>query len=157
MARLPAFVVAVGGCHHHRQFRAAPFDLAPQVEPVDPRHVNLSYPIRKRVGPSSGLVVGRQINRNPLCRATKRTVFSHSPSGSDGISVPCYRHHFLAMVRANWAEPVPAALLALNVTLNVPPDPLGVPEIRPVVVLTDSPGGKPVPLKLVGLLLAVIW
>ena len=60
------------------------------------------------------------------------------------------------MVRANWAEPVPAALLALNVTLNVPPDPLGVPEIRPVVVLTESPEGKPVALKLVGLLVAVI-
>jgi hypothetical protein len=33
---------------------------------------------------------------------------------------------------------------------------VGVPVIAPVVVLTDNPLGKPVALKLVGLLLAVI-
>jgi hypothetical protein len=61
-----------------------------------------------------------------------------------------------AMLRASVAEPVPAALVALSVTLKLPAV-VGVPEIRPVVVLTDSPEGKPVALKLVGLLLAVIW
>jgi hypothetical protein len=60
-----------------------------------------------------------------------------------------------AMVRANVAEPVPAALVALIVTLKLPAA-VGVPEMTPVVVLTDSPAGKPVALKLVGLLLAVM-
>ena len=68
-----------------------------------------------------------------------------------------YLYGYLAMLRANLAEPVPPALVAFNVTLYVPPDPLGVPEMRPLVVLTESPGGKPVALKLVGLLVAVIW
>ena len=53
------------------------------------------------------------------------------------------------------ADPVPAALVALNVTLDVPAV-VGVPEMTPVVVLTESPAGSPVALKLVGLLLAVI-
>jgi hypothetical protein len=43
------------------------------------------------------------------------------------------------MVRASVAEPVPAALVALSVTLKLPAV-VGVPEIRPVVVLTDSQG-----------------
>ena len=60
------------------------------------------------------------------------------------------------MVSVKIAVPVPAALVALNVTLNIPPEPLAVPEMRPVVVLTESPLGKPVALKLVGLLVAVI-
>ncbi len=51
--------------------------------------------------------------------------------------------------------PVPAALVALNVTLEVPAA-VGVPEIKPVAVLIESPVGKPVALKLVGLLEAVI-
>ena len=59
------------------------------------------------------------------------------------------------IVKANVAEPVPAALVAFNVTLDVP-DAEGVPEMTPVVVLTESPAGNPVALKLVGLLLAVI-
>jgi hypothetical protein len=55
----------------------------------------------------------------------------------------------------NVALPVPAALVALIVTwymLAV----VGVPEITPVVVFTVKPGGRPVALKLVGLLVAVI-
>ena len=60
-----------------------------------------------------------------------------------------------AIVRANVAVPVPIALLALRPTLNVPAA-VGVPEMIPVVVLTESPAGKPVALKLLGLLLAVI-
>ena len=80
-----------------------------------------------------------------------------SPLHRPGAS-PCALalNDHLAMVRVNVAEPVPAALVALSVTLNVPPDPLAVPEIRPVDVLTDRPPGKPVALKLVGLLVAVI-
>src|ERR1051325_4003161 len=60
------------------------------------------------------------------------------------------------MLRASVAEPVPAELVALIETLKLPAA-VGVPEMTPVVVLTDSPAGKPVALKLVGLLLAVIW
>ena len=59
------------------------------------------------------------------------------------------------IVRAKVAEPVPPALVALSVTLEVPAA-AGVPEITPVVVLMESPAGNPVALKLVGLLLAVI-
>ena len=60
-----------------------------------------------------------------------------------------------SIVRVNVAVPVPAALLALRVTLNVPAA-VGVPDTAPVVVLTESPAGSPVALKLLGLLLAVI-
>src|ERR1700738_141359 len=60
-----------------------------------------------------------------------------------------------AILRANVAEPVPAALVALTVTLKLPAT-VGVPEMAPVVVLTDSAAGKPAALKLVGLLLAVM-
>ena len=52
--------------------------------------------------------------------------------------------------------PVPPALVALRVTLELPAV-TGVPEIRPVAVLIESPPGNPVALKLVGLLVAVIW
>jgi hypothetical protein len=58
-------------------------------------------------------------------------------------------------VKASVADPVPAELLALIVTL-VAPAAVGVPEITPLVVLIDNPAGKPVALKLVGLLLAAI-
>jgi hypothetical protein len=46
-------------------------------------------------------------------------------------------------------------LLALMVTLVVPAV-VGVPEITPVLVLTLSPAGSGLALKLVGLLVAVI-
>ena len=46
--------------------------------------------------------------------------------------------------------------MALIVTLAVPAGPVGVPEITPLAVLTESPAGSPVALKLVGLLVAVI-
>jgi hypothetical protein len=59
------------------------------------------------------------------------------------------------IVKANVAEPVPTALVALNVTLDIP-NAEGVPEMTPVAVLTESPAGNPVALKLAGLLLAVI-
>jgi hypothetical protein len=50
-----------------------------------------------------------------------------------------------------------APLLAVMVTLVVPVA-VGVPEIKPVLVFTDRPAGsRPVTLKLVGLLVAVIW
>jgi len=54
------------------------------------------------------------------------------------------------------AVPVPALLVALIVTVDVPPVPVGVPEITPVAVLTDRPAGNPVAPKLVGVLVAVI-
>ena len=54
------------------------------------------------------------------------------------------------------ALPVPPAFVAEIVVFVVPAD-VGVPEIKPVVVLTDNPAGRPVALKLVGLLVAVIW
>ena len=60
------------------------------------------------------------------------------------------------MAKDRLAVAVPALVVALNVTLEVPAA-LGVPEMRPVSVLTDSPAGRVVALKLVGLLVAVIW
>lgn len=59
------------------------------------------------------------------------------------------------IVTVKVANPVPPALVALIVTLYVPVV-VGVPEINPVVGSTVRPGGKPVALKLVGLLVAVI-
>jgi len=64
----------------------------------------------------------------------------------------------LAVVITSVALPVLqelAPLLALMVTLDVPAV-VGVPEITPVLVFTLRPGGRPVALKLVGLLVAVI-
>jgi hypothetical protein len=61
----------------------------------------------------------------------------------------------LLIVKVSVALPVPPALVALIVTLYVPAV-VGVPEINPVLVLTVKPGGSPVALKLVGLLVAVI-
>ena len=59
-------------------------------------------------------------------------------------------------VRTRVAVPVPAALVAERVTLKVPAATLGVPEIAPVVVLMERPPGRPVALKEVGELLALI-
>ena len=59
------------------------------------------------------------------------------------------------MLRVRVAVPVPAALVALRVTVEVPAE-VGVPEINPLVVLADKPAGKPVAPKLVGLLVAVV-
>ncbi len=58
-------------------------------------------------------------------------------------------------VKVNVLVPVPPALVALSVTLEVPAV-VGVPEMSPVAVLIDRPAGNPVALKLVGLLEAVI-
>ena len=49
------------------------------------------------------------------------------------------------MTKLSVALPVPAALVALNVTEEVPVT-VGVPEILPFVVLMDNPEGKPVAL-----------
>ena len=54
------------------------------------------------------------------------------------------------------AVPVPVALIAERVTLKVPAATLGVPEMRPVPVLIESPPGRPVALKEVGELSALI-
>ncbi|HTX39901.1 MAG TPA: hypothetical protein VME43_33010 [Bryobacteraceae bacterium] len=61
-----------------------------------------------------------------------------------------------AIVMVSVALPVPLLFVALIVT-GVVPAALGVPEMTPVEVLTDSPPGSPVAPKLVGELLAVIW
>ena len=61
----------------------------------------------------------------------------------------------LLTVRLSVAAPVPPALVAPRVTLNVPPA-AGVPEIIPVMESSDNPEGKPDALKLVGLLVAVM-
>jgi hypothetical protein len=60
------------------------------------------------------------------------------------------------IVNVNGRVPVPKVLVALSVMLEAP-DVVGVPEISPVPVLTESPVGRPVALKLVGLLVAAIW
>ena len=54
------------------------------------------------------------------------------------------------------AVPVPVELVAERVTLKVPAATLGVPEITPVLVLMERPPGRPVALKEVGELLALI-
>ena len=54
------------------------------------------------------------------------------------------------------AVPAPVALVAERVTLKVPAATLGVPEMRPLVVLMERPPGRPVALKEVGELSAVI-
>ena len=60
------------------------------------------------------------------------------------------------IVRVRVADPVPPAFVALKVTLEVPAV-VGVPDMRPEVVLIVRPAGNPVALKEVGLLEAVIW
>ena len=59
-------------------------------------------------------------------------------------------------VRVRVAVPVPVTLVAVRVTLKVPAATLGVPEMRPLVVLMESPPGRPVALKEVGELSALI-
>jgi len=49
------------------------------------------------------------------------------------------------IVMTNVALPVPPALVALIVTLDVPAV-VGVPEITPELVFTDKPAGSPVAL-----------
>ena len=58
-------------------------------------------------------------------------------------------------VNARVAVPVPPLFVALKVMLEVPAV-VGVPEIKPVTVLTDRPAGNPMALYEVGLLVAVI-
>ena len=59
-------------------------------------------------------------------------------------------------VRTRVAVPVPVGLVAERVTLKVPAATLGVPEIAPVDVLIERPPGRPVALKEVGELSALI-
>ncbi len=58
--------------------------------------------------------------------------------------------------RTRVAVPVPVELVAEMVTLKVPAATLGVPEIRPLLVLIERPPGRPVALKEVGELSALI-
>ena len=58
-------------------------------------------------------------------------------------------------VRVRGPLPVPALLVALTVTWEIP-GPVGVPEIKPETVFTVRPAGNPVAPKLVGELVAVI-
>ena len=59
-------------------------------------------------------------------------------------------------INVSVAVPVPALLVALSDMVEVPVA-VGVPEIRPLAVLTDKPAGRPVAAKLVGVLVAAIW
>ena len=52
--------------------------------------------------------------------------------------------------RTRVAVPVPAPLVAERVTLKVPAATLGVPDMRPLLVLMERPPGRPVALKEVG-------
>ena len=54
------------------------------------------------------------------------------------------------------AVPVPVELVAKMVTLKVPAATLGVPEMRPLLVLIERPPGRPLALKDVGELSPVI-
>ena len=47
------------------------------------------------------------------------------------------------IVNVSVAFPVPPVFVALNVTVELPA-PVGVPEIKPVLLLTVSPAGNPV-------------
>ena len=49
-------------------------------------------------------------------------------------------------VRVRFAVPVPVALAAERVTVKVPAATVGVPEMRPLVVLMERPVGSPVAL-----------
>jgi hypothetical protein len=60
-----------------------------------------------------------------------------------------------AIVSVRVALPVPPPFFAVSVTVEVP-DAVGVPEINPLVLLTDNPPGNPVAPKLVGVFVAVI-
>ncbi len=55
----------------------------------------------------------------------------------------------ITMVNVTVALPVPPALMALTVAVNVP-DAVSVPLITPVAVLTDNPAGNPLAAKPVG-------
>ena len=59
------------------------------------------------------------------------------------------------IVRVKTLLPLPPALVALRLMFEEPAV-VGVPEIKPLVVLIERPAGKPVALKLVGLFVAVI-
>ena len=59
------------------------------------------------------------------------------------------------MVMVSVALPVPPALVALIVTVEVPAV-VGVPEINPLELLTESPAGRFEAPKLVGEFVAVI-
>lgn len=59
-------------------------------------------------------------------------------------------------VRVRVAVSVPAALAAERMTAKEPTPTFEVPEMRPVVVLIERPPGRPVALKEVGELSAVI-
>jgi len=59
-------------------------------------------------------------------------------------------------VRTRVAVPVPAALPAEMMTLKEPTATFEVPEMRPVMVSIERPSGRPVALKEVGELPAVI-
>ena len=61
-----------------------------------------------------------------------------------------------AIVSVRDALAVPRLLAALNVTLEVPTGPVGVPEINPEVAFTVRPTGNPDAPKLVGELVAAI-
>ena len=54
------------------------------------------------------------------------------------------------------AVPVPVELVAEMETLNVPAATLGVPEMRPLLVLIERPPGRPVASNEVGELSALI-
>ena len=59
-------------------------------------------------------------------------------------------------VRTRVAVPVPVTLRAEMVTLKVAAATLGVPDMRPLLVLIERPPGRPVALKKVGTLSAAI-
>jgi hypothetical protein len=59
------------------------------------------------------------------------------------------------IVNVSDALPVPALLVALSVTVELPAL-VGVPEIKPESVFTVRPAGNPVAPKLLGELVAVI-
>lgn len=97
-----------------------------------------------------------QSNKNQVARDRLLREGERYRSGRSGCRV-CYRLNLVgdAIVSVRLAEPVPLLLVALSDAVDVP-GAVGVAEINPVAVFTDSPAGSPEAAKLVGELVAVV-
>ena len=101
--------------------------------------VSSADPELPRVTTVAGLVV-------PTIRLPKATLGGARLTAGVGAAVT---------VSVRVAVPVPVALVALSATLLVPAA-VGVPVMAPLVVFIVRPAGRPVALKLVGVLVAAI-
>ena len=75
--------------------------------------------------------------------AAPRSIVVAAPNVTPMLRLLVEGGGMLEIVNVTAFDPVPVALVADTMMLNVPPVP-GVPEISPVMVLTLSPAGSPV-------------